>query len=121
MSAKSLLLRTSSGIRSSIFEVVVVMVNHLLVVRTASRVQVRAPSRRPPGWNFPGTWSAVGRAGILRSVWYDSYYVNRTPDVHVVSRARPARARGAVDAVRPRAARRSDARQLLDLPAHPPV
>ena len=42
--------------------VFVVMVNHLWVVRAASRVQVRAPSWRPPSWNFPGTWSVVGRA-----------------------------------------------------------
>ena len=39
----------------------------------------------PTGWNFPGTWSVVDRAGILRSVWYEPYYVNRTPDVHVHS------------------------------------
>src|SRR4029078_5577410 len=97
------------------------MGNTLWVVRTASRVQVRAPSWRPPGRNFPGTWSDVGRAGILRSVWYGSYYVKRPPDVDVLSRARAARARGAVDAVRPGAPCGGDARQLLDLPAHPPL
>src|SRR5678815_1868657 len=90
-------------------------------VRTASRVQVRAPSWRPPGRNFPGTWSDVDRAGILRSVWYGSYYVKRPPDVDVVSRARTARSRGAVDAVRPRAACGGDDRQLLDLPAYAPL
>src|SRR4030095_520255 len=79
------------------------------------------PRGRPPGWNFPGTWSVVGRAGILRSVWYGSYYVNGATDLDVVSRARAARARGAVDAVRPRAPCGGDPRQLLDLPPHAPL
>src|SRR4026207_333550 len=78
MSSNLLLLMTSSGIRSIIFWVAVVMVDHLCFdPRRRASPGSEHPDGRPPDVNFPAS-GRLGAGGILRSVWYHSYCVNRT-------------------------------------------
>src|SRR4029079_17339384 len=86
------------------------------------RVQVRVPVRREhAGCEFPRHLVGCGWSGILRIVWYIPNDVNGAADADVLPGSWPAGARGAVDALRPGAARPGNARKLLVVPAHASV
>src|SRR4051794_2247331 len=128
MSSNLLLLMISSGMRSIIFSVAVVIRTTCASIRGAVRFQIRVPQGGSPGLNFPGIWPVWRRCGIVRSVWYIPYYVNGapepfagTPDADVVPRPWAPGPRGTIDALRPRATCQGHARELLVVSAHPPV
>ena len=93
----------------------------MLVPTAAGESRSSAPWR-PPGGNFPGGWSVVGRAGILRSVWYGAVVCQceRLTSTSYLVLGLLAREGPSTPYELERHVR-GDARQLLVVPAHAPV